>query len=102
MYDWLSSGIIFPELHATIGALAVALAYIFAPGKLGDPNRSHRMAPRISIAVFSVVILLKETLWDPANEVAQPFLWAGAVDLAYYVVGMMVMLVALWVKFRRL
>lgn len=102
MVDWLSPAIIFPEDHAVIGALAVAVAYTFAPGKLGDTARAHPRVPRGAVAAFAVVVLLKELLWDPANELGQPFLWAGATDLLYYFVGMGVMLGALWARFRRL
>ena len=102
MIDWLAPTIIFPELHASIGALAVALAYVFMPGNLGDPNRPHLRAPRFSVATFSVVVTLKESLWDPVNEVGQPFLWEGATDLAFYFVGIATMLAAIWLKFRRL
>jgi hypothetical protein len=102
LIDWLSPAIIFPELHATIGALIVAAAYALAPGRLGDPARTHRRVPRIVVAVFAVVVVLKELLWDPVNEVAQPFLWAGATDLFWYAVGVGAMLCALWIRFRQL
>jgi hypothetical protein len=102
VFDWLSSSIIFPELHASIGALIVVTAYALAPGRLGDPARAHPMVPRITVAIFGVIVFLKELLWDPVNEVNQPFLWAGVTDLFWYVVGMSVMLVLLWVRFRRL
>ena len=102
MFDWLSSAIILPELHAVIGALAVAVAYVFAPGRLGDSNRPHRSAPRTAIAAFAVIVLLKEVFWDPANEVGQPFLWEGATDLWWYLVGIAAMLGALWLRYRRL
>ena len=100
--DWLSGAIIFPEVHATIGALAVAVAYAFAPGRLGDPARRHRALPRIAVGLFAVIVLLKELLWDPVNEVGQPFLWAGATDLLWYCVGMGVMLLAVGLRFRQL
>jgi hypothetical protein len=100
--DWLSPAIIFPEDHAAIGALAVAIAYTLAPGRLGDPVRAHPNVPRFGVAAFGVIVLLKELLWDPANEVAQPFLWAGAADLFWYLVGMGAMFGALWARFRRL
>lgn len=102
MFDWLSSAIIFPELHATLGALAVAVAYMFAPGKPRDPDRSHPNVPRTAVASFVVVVLLKELLWDPVNELGQSFLWAGATDFFWYVVGTGAMLTAVWVRFRRL
>lgn len=102
MVDWLSASIIPPELHASLGALALLVAYTFAPGTLGDPFRRHRRAPRTALVLFGVVVLLKEALWDPAYEVGQPFLWAGATDLAWYGVGILVMLAALWARFRQL
>lgn len=102
MIDWLSSEIILPELHATLGALAVGVAYIFAPGRLGDPGRPHRQSPRLAAAAFAMVVFLKELLWDPANEVGQPFLWSGATDFAWYVVGIGAMLGALWARFRHI
>ncbi|MCI4348004.1 MAG: hypothetical protein L3J97_05235 [Thermoplasmata archaeon] len=102
MVDWLSPAIIFPQDHAVIGALAVATAYAFAPGRLGDPARAYPGVPRGAVAAFAVLILLKELLWDPANELGQPFLWAGATDLFYYFAGIGVMLGALWARFRRL
>jgi len=102
MIDWLSPAIIFPEDHAVIGALAVALAYTFLPGRLGDPHRPHAAAPRWVVAGFVVIVLLKELLWDPANEFDQPFLWAGATDLAWYLVGIGLMLAGLWARFRHL
>jgi hypothetical protein len=102
MIDWLSNAIILPEDHAVIGALTVALAYTFAPGRIGDPARPHPGGPRVAIAAFAVIVLLKEAFWDPANEVNQPFLWAGVTDLFWYAVGIGTMLVALWVRFRRL
>jgi hypothetical protein len=97
--DWLSSAIIFPELHAVIGALTVIVAYVFAPGRLGEPERPHRRVPALVIACFVAIVTLKEVFWDPANEVGQPFLWAGATDLFWYLVGIAVMLGALWVRF---
>lgn len=102
MVDWLSPAIILPELHAVIGAIAVAVAYIFVPGRIGDPIRAHPQLPRAAIVVFVVVVSLKELLWDPVNEVGQPFLWAGATDLFFYLLGIAAMLGALWVRFDRL
>jgi len=102
MVDWLSPAIILPEDHAVIGALAVAVAYILAPGRLGDSARVHPNVPRLAVAGFLVIVFLKEFFWDPANEVNQPFLWAGATDLFWYVVGIGAMLGALWARFRRL
>lgn len=102
MTDWLSSAIILPELHAVIGALAVAVAYLFGPGRPGDPDRPHRNVPRVAIGAFVLIVLLKEVLWDPANEVGQPFLWAGATDLMWYLVGIAAMLGALWARRLRL
>jgi hypothetical protein len=100
--DWLSPAIIFPEDHAAIGALVVAAAYALAPGRLGDPARAHPNVPRIAVAVFAVIVFLKELLWDPVNEVGQPFVWAGVTDLFWYAVGVGAMLGALWIRFRRL
>jgi len=100
--DWLSPAIIFPEVHAAIGALAVAAAYSLAPGTLGDRARTHPNAPRIAIAAFTLIVFLKELLWDPVNEVDQPFLWAGVTDLSWYLVGIGVMLGLLWIRYRRL
>jgi hypothetical protein len=100
--DWTSPAIILPELHAAIGALAVATAYSLAPGRLGDPARSHPNVPRFVLAAFLVIVFLKELLWDPANEVDQPFLWAGATDLFWYLVGIGAMLGLLWARYRRL
>lgn len=102
MIDWLSPVIIFPEDHAVIGALAVLVAYAFAPGRLGDPLRRHLAASRAVVAGFVVLVFLKESLWDPVYEVGQPFLWAGATDLGWYLVGIGVMLAALWARFRQL
>lgn len=102
MIDWLSPAIIFPEDHAAIGALAVAAAYSLAPGRLGDPFRSHPNVPRLAVAAFSVIVLLKELLWDPVYEAGQPFLWAGASNLLWYSVGIGAMIAALWLRFRRL
>jgi len=102
MVDWLSPAIIFPEDHAAIGALVVAAAYALAPGRLGDPARAHPNLPRFVLAAFVTIVFLKELLWDPANEVDQPFLWAGATDLLWYLVGVGAMLGALWARFRRL
>lgn len=102
MTDYLSPAIIFPELHAAIGALAVAAAYALSPGTLGDSHRSRPNVPRLAVAAFTVVVFLKELLWDPANEVNQPFLWAGATDFFWYVVGIAVMLGLLWARYRRL
>ncbi|MCI4352166.1 MAG: hypothetical protein L3K14_02095 [Thermoplasmata archaeon] len=102
MVDWLSPAIILPEDHAVIGALAVAVAYALAPGRLGDLTREHPRVPRGAVAAFALVVLFKELLWDPANEVDQPFLSAGVTDLSWYFVGMGAMLGALWARFRRL
>jgi hypothetical protein len=100
--DWTSPAIIFPEVHAAIGALAVASAYALSPGTLGDPARTRPNVPRFLIAAFTFIVLLKESLWDPANETNQPFLWAGVTDLSWYLVGMGVMLALLWARYRRL
>ena len=99
MVDWLSSAIIFPELHGVIGALTVIVAYAFAPGRLGDQVRPHARVPAVVIGCFVAVVTLKEVFWDPANEVGQPFLWAGATDLFWYLVGILAMLTALWARF---
>jgi len=100
--DWTSPAIIFPEVHAAIGALAVAIAYALAPGTLGDPARTHPNVPRVVLAAFVFIVFLKELLWDPVNEANQPFLWAGAADLFWYLIGMGVMLGLLWARYRRL
>jgi hypothetical protein len=100
--DWLSPNVIFPELHAAIGALVVLAAYAFSSGRLGDPERPHPNVPRGAVVVFAIIVLLKESLWDPVNEVGQPFLWAGATDFLWYTVGIGAMLVALRARFRRL
>lgn len=102
MIDWLSPAIIFPEDHAVIGALAVITAYAFTPGRLGDPDRRHPSYPRVAVTGFVVIVFLKELVWDPVNEVGQPFLWAGATDFGWYLVGIALMLAALWARFRRL
>jgi hypothetical protein len=102
MINWLSPAINFPEEHAAIGALAVAIAYIFPPGRLGDPDRARRWIPRVIVGGFIVVVFLKELLWDPTQEIDQPFLWAGVQDFAFYLVGIGALLAALWARFRRL
>jgi hypothetical protein len=102
MVDWLSPAIILPEDHAAIGALAVAVAYVLAPGRLGDPSREHPNVSRFAVAGFVAIVLVKELFWDPANEANQPFLWAGAMDLFWYLVGIGAMLGALWARFRRI
>jgi hypothetical protein len=102
MIDWLSPAIIFPEDHAVIGALAVALAYALSPGRLGDPDRPHPWIPRAAVAAFVVVVFLKELLWDPVNEVGQPFYPEGLTDFFWYLVGVGAMLAALMARFRRL
>jgi hypothetical protein len=100
--DWVSPAITFPEEHAAIGALAAAVTYALAPGELGAAARSHAWVPRYAIAGFTVLVFLKELWWDPVNEVGQPFLWTGATDLSWYLVGIGAMLGALWVRYRRL
>jgi hypothetical protein len=100
--DWLSPDILLPELHAALGALAVAAAYALAPGRIGEPDRPHRAVPRGIVGAFVLLVLLKETLWDPANEAGQPFLWSGATDLGWYLVGIGAMLGALAARYRRL
>ncbi len=102
MVDWLSPGILLPELHAVIGALAVLTAYAFVPGRLGDAERPTPWFPRLAVTAFVVVVLVKESVWDPVNEVAQPFFWAGATDLFYYLVGIAVMALAVRLRFGRL
>lgn len=102
MVDWTGPAIILPEVHAAIGALAVAAAYSLSPGTLGDPARPHPNVPRYLLGAFLVIVFLKELLWDPANEVNQPFLWDGVTDLSWYLVGMGVMLALFWLRFRRL
>ena len=82
-----------------IGGLTVLVAYAFAPGRLGDPERPHPRVPAILIGSFVVIVTLKELFWDPVNEVGQPFLWEGAQDLFWYLVGIAVMLVAVRVRF---
>ncbi len=102
MVDWTSAAIIFPEVHGAIGALAVAAVYALAPGTLGDPARTHPNVPRVTLAAFTFIVFLKELLWDPVNETNQPFLWAGATDLSWYLVGIAAMLGLLWARYRRL
>lgn len=99
---WLSPAIILPELHAVIGALAALAAYAFAPGRLGSRDGTKLRIARSAVGGFGVIVLLKELLWDPVNESNQPFLWSGATDLGWYVVGISAMLALNWARFRQL
>jgi hypothetical protein len=98
----VSPAIAFPEEHVALGALAVLILYVFAPGRLGDPARPHPNVARYLLAAFVVVVFLKELLWDPVNEVNEPFLWSGVADLSWYLVGTGAMLGFLWARFRHL
>lgn len=80
MTDWLSPKILAPEVHGAIGfGYLVALWLRVLP--LGT------MWFYFALAVFAVVVAVKEGYWDPANETDQPFYPEGLKDLAFYAVG---------------
>ncbi len=91
--NWLSFDIILPELHAALGAAVAFGAYLLLP---------PRRLPRIAIGCFLVIVLVKEATWDPLHEVNQPFLYAGATDLFWYLVGTGIALGLIYARFRKL
>lgn len=83
MPDWLSPRLIFPLLHASLGyGLALTLWYRLLP-----VGRTWAIVAGYAIGV---VLLLKESLWDPRNEPGQPFWPEGVTDLAFYALGALV------------
>lgn len=85
MTNWLSPRIIFPLLHASLGWGIVLSFVVFLPAA----------GFVFALLALEAVLVLKEAAWDPRYEVAQPFLWQGAKDLAWYQVGIGLLVVAL-------
>jgi hypothetical protein len=75
--DLLNANFITQLLHSFAGAAVTALLFI----KLGFPDSYY------AIGIFLLVILGKETLFDPRFEKNQPFLWEGAQDFLFYLPG---------------
>jgi len=106
--DYLSNGIIYPELHLSIGAGFVFGAYLLLKGL--PPYRTNPSGERVSriawnrvaIGLFVFLDFLKELLWDPVNEANNPFLWVGVTDLGWYVVGILGALALIYARFRKL
>jgi hypothetical protein len=106
--DYLSNGIILPELHVTIGAGVVFGAYLLLEGL--PPYRINSTGERVSrvawnmvaIGLFVFLDFLKELLWDPVNEANNPFLWAGVTDLGWYVAGILGAFGLIYARFRKL
>ena len=81
MVDWLSPKILAPEVHGAIGfGFFVAVFYRVLPFGVGWLA--------YALAAFLGVVILKEAVWDPRNEPDEPFFWAGAWDLACYLIGL--------------
>lgn len=50
-----------------------------------------------TFVTFFIIIILKETVFDPIVE-KEPFLWGGAFDYSMYCVGVMVsVFITLWI-----
>ncbi|MGP8110024.1 MAG: hypothetical protein ACLQD9_04875 [Thermoplasmata archaeon] len=106
--DYISNGIILPELHLTIGAGVVFGAYLLLQGL--PPYRTSPSGERVSrvawnlvaVGLFVFLDFLKELLWDPVNEANNPFLWAGVMDLGWYAVGILGALGLIYTRFRKL
>ena len=71
-----------------------------SPRGHGGSRANAPNLPRVTLAAFTFIVFLKELLWDPVNETNQPFLWAGATDLSWYLVGIAAMLGLLWARYR--
>ena len=76
----LSPKLNFGIEHGALGAAYTALLWISV-----EPFGFRWFV--IGMLAFLVIVTTKETLWDPANESEQPFLWSGATDLFFYLVG---------------
>ena len=78
----LNPAFIVQLLHVVAGSAASALLYILFI-KLGLSEYSYLIA----IGIFLLIIILKETLFDPKYETNQPFFWQGTEDLLFYQPG---------------
>jgi hypothetical protein len=94
--NWLSPELLAQEVHSVIGAAVVFGAWLL----LRPWTVLGVRAQWIAVAALVAVVMLKETLWDPVNEVNQPFLWAGATDAAFYAVGILVALALIYARWR--
>jgi hypothetical protein len=76
MPNYLSPKLIMPELHTALGFGITLGFWVFL----------HQWF-KYAMLIFLIVVIVKEVYWDPKNEVGQPFLWEGAQDLLWYIVG---------------
>ncbi len=74
----LSRKLNFAIEHAALGAAFAALTFTWL-------GWSFHWS--VAIGAFLLMVTVKETLWDPKNEIGQPFLSSGATDLFFYVAG---------------
>ncbi|HZY92857.1 MAG TPA: hypothetical protein VFG07_08855 [Thermoplasmata archaeon] len=103
-FDWLSSSVILPELHAALGAGVVFGVYLLLGGlgRAGSGARPYYYWSRLALVGFLVIVFLKELLWDPLNEKNNPFVWQGLIDFGWYTVGIVIGLAGTYARYRRL
>ncbi|MCI4337500.1 MAG: hypothetical protein L3K17_10030 [Thermoplasmata archaeon] len=103
MIDWISKAIILPEVHIAIGMAVVFGSYLLLPGPWkSEEGPSHLRYARFGVVAFAVLVCLKELLWDPVNEVNNPFFWQGIVDLGWYCVGIFTALGLIFARHQKL
>ncbi|OYV49533.1 MAG: hypothetical protein B7Z78_13440 [Rhodospirillales bacterium 20-60-12] len=78
----LSPRVIYPLLHAALGWSLVLSFLVFLPTAwwLG------------AFLLLEDILLIKESVFDPLTEKANPFFWSGVTDLGWYQVGILLLL----------
>jgi hypothetical protein len=68
--------------HLLVGVVVVMGANLFFPG--------NGIALVVAVISLLIIVSLKETLFDPAEEVNAHFFWNGVTDLSFYIIGIAV------------
>lgn len=76
-YNLLDPRFLAQLVHAFAGSAITAILFI----KIGLPFTYY------ALTIFLFIIFLKELLFDPKFEDKQPFLWEGVKDLFFYLPG---------------
>lgn len=93
MTNWLSSDLLAQEVHGVIGAATVFGLWLLAP---------IEWIRELGIITLVVIVLVKESYWDPKNETNQPFIPEGLKDFSFYIVGILIAFAIVYARFRML
>lgn len=80
MFHWDPS----PFFLAQAGHFLFGMVSVFAPLAIWPTRVRPVLGGTGAIILYGV---LKETLFDPVVETNEPFVWSGAIDLAFIVLG---------------